>query len=212
MAADYSPDLAEFSGDRAMALDPKGELAFTGGGTVEFWVAPGWQQPLDYAPVLIASETATSDTSTNLNFAIAISAAKDQLFIYAGDRSAAVDFDFTDGEMHHVVLASLDESSRLMIDGALAARLDFVFLPTPSKQLWVGGLSRESALFHGALAQLRIWDTPLSPQELVDYSMTDEQAAVPHPSLAALRVRSAFNAGQLNLIPFTPVPVALDLE
>lgn len=200
----YAPDLLELSGDTALALEPEGELSFAAGGTVEFWVSPGWQQEVDYAPVIIASRS-----TDGLNFAVALSAAKDQLFVYAGDKSAAIDFAFSNSDMHHVVVASLDDVSKVLIDGILIASLDFAFLPGDSETLWVGGLNHNEALFKGALAQLRVWDTALIPQELVDYAMADAQS---HPSLASLRVSSEFSARRLTLIPIADVTLERDLE
>lgn len=173
-------------------------------------MAPDWLEPPGYAPVVVACEAENDQSQT---FAVAISETKDRLFVYTGARSAAIEFDFSDGKLHHVALAGLSGELNVLIDAQLVARLDFGFAPTTAGTLCAGGLSQSDSLFRGAIGQLRIWDVMLAPKELVDYSMADEEAEIaPHPSLSGLRVRSDFRREGLRLIPVEKVALEGERE
>lgn len=167
--------------DGQSRLDYPGSPALVPGfpATLEFWIAPAWQDPLAYDPCVVSSMGLEQ-----VNYAVHIGADRQSIGLFVGDRHARLPFDFSDGRMHHVALLSYGpELTEVRINGASVGTLGLGLGNGPSLSFHLGSLDAEQAPLVGALARVRLWD-----------SLLDEQTPPEN-----LRAQSLFVGDQLSL-------------
>lgn len=184
----FEPVMASFSGHGSLILPGMPALDINSYGTIEFWVAAKWSADPGYDPAILSYTGARGP-----RFAVVITGDKQQLGVYAGRNYATVPFDFSDGEIHYVALTTLGDSIAVMIDGEIQAELDFGFANVPANSFSIGSMGRFSP-FIGEIGQVRIWDEPIDPDVLIDFSWKEIAAEGPgaHPDIASLVGISAF--------------------
>lgn len=190
----YVPDVAEFDGSNALTFAPAEQLDLAGGGTLEFWVAPDWTADPGYDPVIVCNAGPEGPS-----YLVAMLRDRDGLAFATGAEEDVVTFDFSDGQMHHVAMVSLEDGTAFFIDGQLAGLSELVIEDLPSVGLWVGSIDGENNQFQGAVAGLRVWDTVVVQEALVNFAMQDVFDG-DHPDLAALAAMSDFASGELLLV------------
>ncbi|MEZ5921538.1 MAG: LamG domain-containing protein [Parvularculaceae bacterium] len=185
----YRPDIAEFAGADSIELAPNSSLFLYGDGTIEFWAVPDWKDDPGYDPVVISN--AGPDGASYL---VSILGDRTGVGVRSGESEGYAPFDFTDGLLHHIAVVSEEGLTKVYVDGALQGAFDMRFKPIGSEGVWIGSADGETAPFVGAIAQLRIWDSALTPEELVAYSQDNPFGGVDgeHPEIANLLAVSAF--------------------
>lgn len=197
IAGEYTPDIIEFDGTNNLSFPPDSALTLNGGGTIEFWVAPDWQKTPDYEPVILSNtgELGPSYLVTMLQDKLGVA-------VYAGDNRLEAPFDFTDGQMHFVAIVDLGDELNVLIDNLLVATGRMTFVDLPSSGFWIGTSDGENFPFVGAVAGMRIWDTPLDPYTLIEFAMQDiETPSADHPDLDFLIGVSRFRTQSFYLQP-----------
>lgn len=200
LADDYIPDVIELDGSNGLSFPPDPALTLTGGGTIEFWVAPGWENDPGYDPVIISNIGENGPS-----YLVAMLPDKQGLVFYAGDKRMEAPFDFTDGQMHFVAIVDLGDTTTVLIDSSLVAQGEIPFAGLPSSGFWIGSSDGERFPFIGAVAGLRIWDIPLDPYDLIEFAMKDiEQPSVSHPDIDSLVGISRFRSESFHLTHLAP--------
>ncbi|MEO0425258.1 MAG: LamG-like jellyroll fold domain-containing protein [Pseudomonadota bacterium] len=186
VAQGYTPDIAEL--DERTGLSFAGHPAFNlgEGGTLEFWVAPGWTDDPGYDPVVLSSET-----DDNFSFVIAMLGDRTGLTVQTADGYGEVAFNFDDGVMHHVAIVNLQGSMVVVVDGQPLDEMTFGLPDEVPRMLWVGSINGEGLPFVGAVGGFRIWDVAVELEELVVFALLDPlDPELPHPDLSALSAYS----------------------
>jgi hypothetical protein len=186
--ADYAPVMASFDGKDALVLSPSPALDINGFGTIEFWVAAKWTSDPGYDPAIMGYSG-----PKGARFALHITRDATALGIQAGPYYETVDFDFSDRKLHHVAITTIGETISVMIDGELQDTLGFGFANVPVNSFSIGSVGRFSP-FVGDIGQVRIWDEPVDPDILVNFSWRaiEGEGANAHPDLESLVGISAF--------------------
>lgn len=201
-AAPYRPDIAVFDGTNQLAFAADNSLNLSAGGTIEFYTAPKWTTAPDYDPVILSNAGVDG-----ASYMVVLLRDRDGIGIRAGEETAIAPFDFTDGKLHHVALVCLEDKTLVLVDGKLVAQPAITFANLPSSGLFIGSADGETAPMLGAIGGLRIWNTPVSPEDLRAYAMqdlVDDQGAA-HPDLPSLVGISQFNARGFSLMSPNPV-------
>lgn len=186
----YAPDVAEFGVEaESIVFGPDDALWLYGDGTIEFWVTPDWTEDPGYDPVVISNAGADG-----VSYMVAMLGDRSGLGLISGDQEEIAPFDFADGQLHHVAIASDSGKTNVYVDGKTAANFEFAFQTLPSAGVWIGSVDGATAPFEGAIAQLRIWDAPISQAVLVQYAQDNPFFGVDgeHPQLDSLLAISAF--------------------
>lgn len=187
-ATGYVPDTIEFDGSGGVAFTSSPVLTLPAGGTLEFWVAADWNGNPGYDPVAFAN--AGPDAVV---YQVAVAGDRQSLLFQSGDKLGSVGFDFRDGAMHHVAIVDVGDETWVLIDGRLAGAVAMALTPVVGDTLWVGAGPDNTRPFTGAVAALRIWDTPLEPDVLAEYALRDVTAeATGHPEIQFLVGHSQF--------------------
>ncbi|MDZ7668751.1 MAG: LamG-like jellyroll fold domain-containing protein [Gammaproteobacteria bacterium] len=197
MGQAYDPDVIELDGSFALDYPPDPQLVLANGGTIEFWVAPDWQEDPGYDPVIIANAGPQGPA-----YLIAMLRDRDGLAFAAGEEEAVFLFDFTDEQLHHVAVSQLDDGIVVLIDGRFAGDSDIQALDLPSAGFWVGSIDGENNQFRGVLAGLRVWSEAIDRDTLVQYALQDVVAG-DHPRLPSLAAMSDFTNGELLVVEAT---------
>lgn len=206
--ADYTPDVAEFDSTNTLRFASNPVLSLVNGGTIEFWVAPAWEDDPGYAPVIVSNVPEGSAPV----YEISLTGAKDALGIQAGDQYGRITFDFSDGAMHHVAISDYMDSIYVMIDGAIVGAVQMSFLDSAGTDLWIGAGDGNGRPFAGAIAALRVWEGALPLEAIAEYALRDpHDAAAPHPSLDTLLAESDFQNNDLMVVPIVRVDLDPDL-
>jgi hypothetical protein len=194
-ADDYVPDIIELDGTNSLSFPPDPALVLAGGATIEFWISPDWQEIPDYEPVIL-SNTGEEGPS----YLVAMLPNKQGLAIYTGTQRLEASFDFTDNQMHFVAIVDLGDTINILVDNLLIADSELTFAPLPSSGFWIGTADGEKFPFIGAIAGLRIWDTPLDPYDLIEFAMKDiNDPSVLHPDIDSLVGVSKFHSQSFSL-------------
>jgi len=193
-AQDYVPDIVELDGTTGLVFESSPQLSMTAGGTIEFWVSPDWTENPGYDPVIVCN-----GGPDGASYLIAMLAARDGLAVVAGEEEAIFAFDFTSGNLHHIALSHIDDGMVLMIDGRIAGTADFRIPELPSYGLWVGSINGEDNRFEGAIAGLRLWNSVVTQEELIDFALQDVFDG-DHPNIENLAAMSDFANEKLLIV------------
>lgn len=156
--------VAFFSGKEGLDFDASPAFCLASPATVELWVKPTWVRSPGYDPCVLASIG-----ERGVDFAIHISADKQSIGLYAGDRFLSAPFDFTGDVMHHLVIVSYGPGlSEVQVDGETVGLLDIGFFPSVNLGLHVGSLDGDQAPFIGAIARIRLWNAPAGAEDEPD--------------------------------------------
>ena len=195
VAAEYSPDVLELDGSRALEFPAVDELYLATGGTIEFWVSPDWTVSPAYDPAVVSNAGVEG-----ASYLVAVLRDRDGLGIVSGDAQLMVGFDFTDNQLHHVALSYFEGQLAVYIDGQLRSSQPFEMVNLPASGFWIGTADGSSAPFVGAIAALRVWGTPVAQEDIVKYAARDVRDGTSgHPDTEALRAISDFNEADLLL-------------
>jgi hypothetical protein len=200
--SNFVPVMATFDGKNALVLAPSPALDINGFGTIEFWVAAKWTANPGYDPAVMGYSG-----SKGSRFAVHITGDAKALGIQAGPYYELVEFDFSDGQPHHVALTTIGETISVMIDGEVEATLGYGFANLPATSFSIGSVGRFSP-FIGQIGQVRIWDEPIDPDLLVKFSWQAIEADGPnaHPELDSLVGLSAFGNPEVGGFLFSGDP------
>lgn len=160
-------------------------------GTIEFYVAARWKRSLDYDPVVLAALTPEGP-----RYAVAITGDRQAIALASKNSWDLVEFDFSDGKMHHVAFVVLDGITDVYIDGIHEDLIDAGFGDQPTTSFHIGSLNGEVLPFKGAIAALKIWETALDPNDIAkfrDVDMLSEKGQT-HPDYDALAAVGAFGS------------------
>ncbi|MEM1050667.1 MAG: LamG-like jellyroll fold domain-containing protein [Pseudomonadota bacterium] len=197
-AQNYSPDVIELSETGPFAFEPAPQLDLSGGGAVEFWIAPGWAQDPGYDPPVIVNIG-----PQGIAYMISVSRERDAL-IFANDVDEDVFVtDLADGQLHHVALNVMEDGVEVYVDGLVVGTSELRPLALPSAGLFVGGIGTEgTGRFEGAIAQLRFWKEPLYPEDIIAFRLRDvlDPAAGDHPDVDNLAAVSDFTTQQMLFV------------
>jgi len=199
-AQQYVPDVYEFDGSNPLFFAAAPQLDLAAGGTIEFWVAPDWNEDPGFDPVIIANAGPEGAA-----YLIAMLRDRDGLALVAGADEDVVTFDFTDGQLHHVAVSQLEDGIVVIIDGQVVGTSSLMALDLPSAGFWVGTLDGAASPFIGALAGLRVWKVPVEREVLVEFALRDIFDA-DHPDLESLAAMSDFTTGELLLVDAVATP------
>lgn len=186
--AAYAPLMARFSGTNTVMLAPTPTLNINGYGTIEFWVAAKWTADPGYDPAVMAYTG-----PKGARFAFHISADARKFGVQAGPYYETVDFDFSDQKMHYVAITSVGATTTVMIDGEEQGVLGFGFGNDRPTSFSIGSAGSFSP-FIGDIGQVRIWNEPIDPDVLVQYSWRPiiSDGTDQHPDIDSLVGFSAF--------------------
>ena len=197
-AQDYTPDIAEFALDTGLSFAGHPAFYMGEGGTIEFWVAPDWEDDPGYDPVVLSS-----DGEQQLSYVFSMLGDKSGFVVQTRDQIGEVDFDFGDGALHHVAVICLDKAIVVMVDGQPLDELPFTLPNEAPVQFYVGSINGEALPFVGAIGGLRFWDVALEPEELVTWAMLDPlDPEFLHPDVTALGAYSDLTRQTIEVSDF----------
>lgn len=178
-------EIAVFDGDSRLDYPGSPALDLASPATIEFWVAAAWIEEPAYDPCVLAALG-----EAGLIVSVHITADRKAIGVYHGSEFAAVEFDFTDGLMHRVVLSAVaPDVTEVEIDGDTIGLLPLgLGRGEPVTSFHLGSLDGEQAPFVGALARLRVWDAVLDQDTPIDH----------------LRAQSLFSGEGLSLAVYLP--------
>ena len=194
LAQDYTPDVLELNGSDGLDFDPVPQLQIADGGTIEFWVAPGWNADPGFDPVIICNAG-----PEGASFLIAMLRDRDGIAIAAGGEEDVATFDFTDGQFHHVAVSQFEDGTAVFVDGQVMGTSDFRFQDLPSAGVWIGSIDGENNRFLGAIGGMRVWDSVVEQETLVEFALKDIFEGN-HPDLLYLSALSEFENRDLLLV------------
>lgn len=194
IADDYTPDVVEFDGMTTLAFDAAPQLVLADGGTVEFWVVPGWTSDPGYDPAILSNKG-----PEGLSYLVAMLRDRSGIAFAAGEAEDVFTFNFADGRLHHVAISQFEDGISIYVDGQVVGGSAIKSLDLPSDGVWVGSLDGANNLFLGAIAGLRFWDTVLTQEEIVEFALTDVFDG-DHPNIDNLSAMSNFSSGELLLV------------
>jgi len=206
-AAPYRPDIALFDGTNGMAYPADYSLNLSAGGTIEFYVAPKWTTAPAYDPVILSNAG-----EKGASYMVVLLRDRDGIGIRAGDQTALAPFDFTDGKLHHVALICYADKTTVLVDGVVVAQPAIAFADLPSSGFFIGSADGDTAPMVGAIGGVRIWNIPVSPDDLRTYAMqdlVDDQGAA-HPDIQSLVGISQFQTRSFALLSPEPLVAADD--
>lgn len=193
----YSPDIASFDGTRSMAIQPDPALAVNGDITVEFWVAPGWENDPGFDPVV-----ASNISVENASYIIAIMRDRDGVGVLSGGAEIVAPFDFSDGKLHHVAIVAADDGFSIIVDGSVRGISETALGAYDVDAFWIGSIDGSLGAFTGDIGQLRIWNAALDLETLETFKFQPAfpQGDIVHPFIDALVAASVFPEAGLLLV------------
>ena len=196
LAQSAYPDIREFAAETALSFPGDPAFTLSEGGAVEFWVSPDWTSQPDRDPVILANFG-----EENYNYILSVERDKSGLIFQVGDKAAALPFDFTDGQLHHVAIVPLADNTLAIIDGEVVGNFDLQVTEAPSSEFWIGNSIYQDAPFTGAMGGLRIWSVAPQIEDLVGFALEDVRMSERvHSSLEFLDVQSEFQDGSLQIL------------
>jgi concanavalin A-like lectin/glucanase superfamily protein len=195
-AQTYHPDIREFNFGDDLVFAGHSSFDLYEQGTVEFWVAAGWENDPGYDPVLIYHAG-----STRLLFALSMLGDRGGLSLQTDSQIDELFVSFADDQLHHIALVNLGDSVGLMVDGQVIGAFQVSLVKGDSTEFRFGSAPGPSAEFVGALGGFRIWDITVDQESLIVYALDDPLNSVqPHPDLESLK---AYSNLTVDTIEFT---------
>lgn len=198
IAQSYTPDVLQVSETGPVAFGSAPQLDLAAGGAIEFWVAASWSGDPGYDPPVVINIG-----PEGILYQISVLRDRDGLvFANANDEDVFI-ADLTDGNLHHVAVNIMQDGLEVYVDGVLVGTSELLPLSLPSAGLFVGGIEPDdSANLDGAIAQLRFWNQPLEPQEIIDFRLREvlDPNSEDHPAAEFLAAQSDFRAGELLVV------------
>ena len=194
----------EFDGNASLSYpaDPLFELGPEG--TIDFWVKAGWTEALEQDACIVAN----SDKNSS-RYAAYISGDGQGVVLWDGAASAGVDFNFLDGEAHHVALVTRGRETRFFVDGALLGTKPIGYGAARGLPFHVGTSDGGAEGFIGALQSLRLWSAALSDAQIVEIGALAGEPPASSVLAPLLRVVSEFTDTAQELVLLDPpAPVA----
>lgn len=192
----YTPDVLELKKGSGLSLPPYDALTLRGPFTIEFWIVPDWEKDPPFDPVILSNAGPEGSL-----YMISMLRSRSGISVRFGGKDEIVPFEFTDGQMHFVAIVHLGEEVMVMIDNKIAGRFQMALSGLPSSGFWVGSADGNRAPFTGAIAGLRLWNTIVSPNDLLAYAVSDiAPPGALHPDIEDLVAISDFNRSQLIVI------------
>lgn len=177
------PDTAVFDGTNSVSLPGHFALDVVASGTIEFFVAAKWRGKAPHDPVIFSALTPKGP-----RYAVAITGDKQAIGLAREEDWDMTEFDFSDGKMHHVAFVVMNGVTDVYIDYEHEDTLLTGFGSEDVTSFHLGSLNGAVAPFKGALANLRIWDTPLDPDDMKRFARLDifSPKGLTHPDIDAL--------------------------
>ena len=187
-AQDYAPDVLEMPEGDGYVFDWDPAYNMVGGGTIEFWTMPFFEEEPGFEPFILSSAG-----ETGASYAVAMTEARDGLVLLAGDQEGVIGYDFTDGRPHHVAINVYEDGTLVFVNGEARAEFDFIPPERPASALFVGTANGKEAGYQGMIAQLRFWGTPVDPDYLEEFKLKPTLSPFgDHPDIQFLRAESNF--------------------
>lgn len=194
VAADYKPDIREFTAENSLSFSGHPAFDISDGATLEFWVAAGWTATLEYDPVVLMSVG-----ENEFLYVVSILGDRSGISLQFGDEASTLDYDFTDDQLHHVALVNLGNRVVTMVDGRVIGQFNTKIGSFEASELWLGNSNIQAHPFIGALGGLRFWGTILEPESLVEFALIDvSDLEAPHPDLDFLKGQSELQNETIN--------------
>ncbi|WP_415402873.1 LamG-like jellyroll fold domain-containing protein [Tateyamaria sp. SN3-11] len=195
-AQDYQPDVLEMPDGLGYFFDWDPAYDMAGGGTIEFWTMPFFEEAPGYEPFIVSSAG-----ELGASYAVAMTEARDGLVLLAGDEEGVIGYDFTVGRPHHVAINIYEDGTVVYVNGEPRADFDFVVPALPATALFLGTANGEDAGYQGMIAQLRFWGTPVDPDYLDEFKLKPPLSPEgDHPDVEFLRAMSDFSAESIDII------------
>ena len=189
--ADEPPVIADFDGTNTLNFPAERSLLLTDVASFEFWVEPEWEGALGYDPVILAGLGAEGP-----RYAIVMSEDRRGVGLWSGEEWDYVDFDFTDGQLHHVAFVVKGELTEVFLDGAYEETIAQGIEDLPMMTFHIGSLNGLNSPFVGRLGGVRVWDAALYEDDIAafrrDHIFTKE--GMKHPDFFQLVGVSDFHA------------------
>jgi hypothetical protein len=189
------PQAARFDGTNGIDLPGHETLDLEDVSTIEFWVRPGWTR-LSQDPVLLS---AIGDNK--LRYAVFMSADKSGIGLYSDSDSDVAEFDFTDGNAHHVAFVNQGDLTDVYVDGELVDTITLAFdTSIATRSFHIGSADGKTAPFTGSIGEIRLWDTALEGDDIAAFMRIGilSKEGLAHPDIASLVGVSDFASGRRN--------------
>jgi MAC/Perforin domain/Concanavalin A-like lectin/glucanases superfamily/PAN domain len=157
-------------------------------GSIDFWVKhnTGWDDRDESGTIVALSngyDTVFEFSMSAEGDAIFMANAEDDVINGERSRVNAVNFDFTDGLIHHVAVVTEDNHTKMHVDGKFVGEFSIGYsIPYDAKgqkqnlQLSIGSLDGRKNKFKGEIGGLRIWGVPLEPSLLLKAAFLRDNA------------------------------------
>src|SRR5262245_30097822 len=162
-----------FDGRSAITVPPNPAFDAGSEGTVDVWMATSWTESPGYDPGLVAVRSPAPEggsAAAATRFSVHIAAARDRIGFWNGRSWGWLPFDFSDGEYHHVALATKGASTEVVVDGRALGAVPLGFGPGRGLPLQVGSADGATEPFIGAVLSLRLWSASLSTEQIARVS------------------------------------------
>ena len=200
----YVPDVLELDGSAGVAFSTHPILDISAQGTLEFWVAADWQEPPAQSPTVLSNVGADGAA-----YSVTIAPDRRSIALQTADQAVDIEYDFSDGALHHVAFINFGEETVLSINGRLIAALEMPLASLPTQALWIGANAGGRAPFAGVIAGVRIWRSALPIDVIADYALRPLIADADvdtHPEINSLVGRSAFETGDFVITEAIFIP------
>jgi len=197
-AQTFEPDFLELTTAKdALDIGSDPILSLAGGGTLEFWVQPDWKEDPGYDPVIISNAS-----PEGASYMVAILGDRTGLGIRSGEAEYYTAFDFTDGNAHHVAINNYEKGIVVLIDGTPQGLFDEPLKSFPASSVWIGANEKDTAVFIGGIASMRLWATPVEKDTLIRFAQRDvfESDIGSHPNIDFLSGISDFDNKDFKII------------
>lgn len=174
-SAQIIPRPISFDGSESLSFAADTRLDFGASGTIELLIqAP--HKKADHQSTKRAVQAATDQfgafslianaSTDSIRFAVLINAAYNRIGLYDGQRFESVPFTFKDGKMHHVALVTENNSTSIIIDTCKIGTINMGYGVATTLPLHIGSLDGTVLGFAGDIYLARLWDRPLTVNEL----------------------------------------------
>ncbi len=194
-ADSYRPDILEF--EVGSALSFPGDEAFTLAeqGTLEFWLATGWDQDPGYDPVVVANVG-----DSGYLYVVSVLGDRSGISLQSGDEIDELELPMTGDQLQHIALVNLGGSVVVMVNGRVVGEFALTLQEGTSQAFHLGSAPADTSPFTGALGGLRLWNVALARPSLVTFAMQNPLSEQePHPDLESLTAYSRLHEDTIEL-------------